>query len=94
MNGATVFSHSRSPVTLTSAYPLARIASFRYSQASMGTAIATTAVHRAGYLVVTAAVGWLVFTKIGVGLVRHAWINLDLIWAVALIGTGILTVAV
>ena len=60
----------------------------------MGTAIATTAVHRAGYLVVTAAVGWLVFTKIGVGLVRHAWINLDLIWAVALIGTGILTVAV
>jgi hypothetical protein len=32
-----------------------------------------------------------VFHKLGVGLLRKAWINLDLIWAVALIASGALT---
>jgi hypothetical protein len=59
----------------------------------IGYAIAATVVHGAGYLIVTAAVAWVVFTKIGVGILRRAWFNLDLIWAIALIGTGILTVA-
>jgi hypothetical protein len=63
------------------------------AHASATTAIAAIHVHGAEYLVVTAAAAWIVFTKLGIGLVRRAWINLDLIWAVALIGTGILTVA-
>ena len=49
--------------------------------------------HGVGYLIVTAVAAWAVFTKIGVGMLRRAWFNLDLIWAIALIGTGILTVA-
>jgi hypothetical protein len=57
-------------------------------------AIAATLVHGAGYLIVTAAAAWVVFTKIGVGIIRKAWFNLDLIWAAALILTGVLTVAV
>ena len=57
-------------------------------------AAAATFVHGAGYLTVTAAVAWAVFTKIGVGILRRAWFNLDLIWAIALIGTGIMSVAV
>jgi len=61
--------------------------------ANAATAAAATVVHGAGYLIVTAAVAWVVFTKIGVGILRRAWFNLDLIWAIALIGTGILTVA-
>ena len=56
-------------------------------------AITATLVHGAGYLMVTAAVAWVVFTKIGVGILRKAWFNVDLIWAVALIVTGVLTVA-
>ena len=56
-------------------------------------AAAATVVHGAGYLLVTAAAAWTVFTKVGVGILRRAWFNLDLIWAIALIGTGILTVA-
>ena len=47
-----------------------------------------------GYLLVTAIVALLVFEKFGVGLLRKAWFNLDLIWAVALIATGVLTLAV
>jgi hypothetical protein len=64
--------------------------------ASAGASIAITAtlVHGAGYLIVTAAAAWVVFTKLGVGLLRKAWFNLDLIWAVALIATGVLTVVV
>ena len=57
-------------------------------------AITSTLAHGAGYLVVTAATAWVVFTKLGVGILRSAWVNLDLIWAVALIATGILTIAV
>jgi hypothetical protein len=61
--------------------------------ASAATAAAATVAHGAGYLIVTAGAAWAVFTKIGVGMLRRAWFNLDLIWAIALIGTGILTVA-
>lgn len=57
-------------------------------------AATATVVHVVGYLVVTAAAAWVVFTKVGVGILRKAWFNLDLVWAVALIATGILTVAV
>jgi hypothetical protein len=56
-------------------------------------AVTATLVHGAGYLIVTAAAAWIVFAKIGLGILRRAWFNLDLIWAVALIATGILTIA-
>jgi hypothetical protein len=51
-----------------------------------------TLVHGAGYLSVTAVAAWIVYEKLGVGLLRRAWINIDLIWAGALIATGFLTV--
>jgi hypothetical protein len=62
--------------------------------ANAAAAATATLVHGAGYLIVTAAVAWLVFAKLGVGLLRKAWFNLDLIWAIALIATGVLTVVV
>jgi hypothetical protein len=63
------------------------------ASANAATAVTATLVHAAGYLIVTAAVAWLVFTKVGVGILRNAWFNVDLIWAVALIATAVLTVA-
>jgi hypothetical protein len=54
-------------------------------------AISATLVHGAGYLIVTAAAAWVVFARLGVGLLRRAWFNLDLIWAFALIATGVST---
>jgi hypothetical protein len=57
-----------------------------------GAAAAATAVHGVGYLITTAAAACVVFTKCGVGILRKAWFNVDVIWAVALIATGILTV--
>jgi hypothetical protein len=36
-------------------------------------------------------IGWVVYERLGLALLRKAWLNLDLIWAVALITTGGLT---
>ena len=54
-------------------------------------AISATMLHAAAYLLVTAGTALLVFEKLGLGLLRKAWINLDLIWAAALACTGVAT---
>jgi hypothetical protein len=50
--------------------------------------LAAVGVHTFGMLVVTAAVAGLVYEKLGLALLRQAWFNLDLIWAVALLIAG------
>jgi len=60
-------------------------------RAGAGTALLATGLHSLGYLAVTAFIAVLVFEKLGVGILRRAWINLDLIWAAALMATGTLT---
>jgi hypothetical protein len=52
-------------------------------------AFLATTVHALSYLTVTGSIAWLVFEKLGVNFLRKAWINVDLIWAVALIVTGV-----
>jgi hypothetical protein len=49
-----------------------------------------TGVHTISYLAVTGLVAG-VYRKFGLGLLRKAWFNFDLVWAVALIATGIVT---
>ncbi len=53
-----------------------------------------TAVHTAGYFVVLGLMAALVYERLGLRLLRTAWINLDLVWAGALTCTGVLTVLV
>lgn len=53
--------------------------------------LAATLVHTAGYLLVTGLVAVIVYEKLGLRLLRKAWINLDLLWAGALLGTAALT---
>jgi hypothetical protein len=60
--------------------------------ATPASALLAAGLHATGYLLVTAAVAFLVFEKLGVGVLRKAWFNLDLLWAVSLIGTGLITV--
>jgi len=61
------------------------------ASAGAGAALVATGLHAAGYLAVTAFIAVLVFEKLGVGLLRRAWFNLDLVWAAALVATGVLT---
>jgi hypothetical protein len=59
--------------------------------AHVGGALLATGLHAVSYLVVTACIALLVFEKVGVGILRRAWINLDVIWAGALVATGVVT---
>ena len=51
-------------------------------------------VHTVGYLLVTGLVAFVVYEKAGLGLLRKAWLNLDLIWALALMVTAVLTLLI
>jgi hypothetical protein len=61
---------------------------------SASDALLATGLHSLGYLGVTALIAWFVHEKLGLGLLRRAWLNLDLVWAVALIATGVGTLVV
>jgi len=80
------------PIWLSSATAGEHAAHFA-AQRDVATGLLATAVHGASYLAVTSLIAWVVFTKLGVGLLKTAWINLDVIWATALIATGCLTLA-
>jgi hypothetical protein len=49
-------------------------------------------IHTAGYLLVTGLIAVIVYERVGTKFLRRAWVNLDLIWAAALIVTGVATV--
>ncbi len=47
------------------------------------------AVHTLGYLLVTGLVAISVYEKIGVGILRRAWFNVDVFWMLALMIAGL-----
>jgi hypothetical protein len=55
--------------------------------------MAAVAIHTAAMFVVMGVIAMVVFEKVGLAILRRAWVNLDLIWAVALIVTGGLSMA-
>ena len=54
-------------------------------------AVLATAVHTIAYLAVTGLIAWVVYSKFGLAVLRKAWINLNLVWAAALVVTGVVT---
>jgi hypothetical protein len=46
-------------------------------------------IHTLGYLAVTAALAVTIYEKVGLRVLRRAWINLDVLWGVALIASGL-----
>jgi hypothetical protein len=48
------------------------------------------AVHTLAMLIVTGAIALIVYEWVGLGFLRRGWINLDLAWSLALVGTGLL----
>lgn len=57
------------------------------------TALAAVALHTAAMLSATAVIALLVYDWVGVGFLRRGWINLDLLWTVALFVTGLVLLA-
>jgi hypothetical protein len=54
----------------------------------MATGLEATAMHSAGYLLITGLIALIVYRKLGLRMLRTMWINLDLIWGGALVVTG------
>ena len=50
-------------------------------------------VHTLGYVLTATAIALLVYTRFGVRFLRTGWVNLDLVWAAALILTGLIALA-
>ncbi len=53
--------------------------------------VAAVMLHTVAMLTTMAAVALLVYDKIGVLILRRAWVNMDAIWALAVIGAGLVT---
>jgi len=52
------------------------------------TAIVAALVHTLGYLLVTVAIAFVVYEKLGLRILRRAWINVNAIWSAALIAAA------
>jgi len=63
----------------------------RPSIATLVTDLGAVLVHTLAMLVVMAIVAVVVYEKIGLAVLRRAWINLDLLWAVTVVWAGVVT---
>ena len=61
------------------------------STASPLAGMLATGVHTVSYLAVTGLIAWVVYRKFGLALLRKAWVNFDVVWAAALVVTGLVT---
>lgn len=56
--------------------------------------LAAVGVHSLGHLLVAVLIALLVYEKLGLALLRRAWFNLDLLWMIALVVSGVLILLV
>jgi hypothetical protein len=54
------------------------------------TGIMAVGVHSGAYLAVMTITAWAVYRRVGLNVLRTAWLNLDWIWAGALVATGVI----
>ena len=57
---------------------------------SAATGLAAVGIHTLAMLAVAGAIAVAVYEWVGLAFLRRAWINLDLVWALALIGAGVI----
>jgi hypothetical protein len=62
--------------------------------AGWGAGVFAVVVHTLGYLVVTGVIAWVVYTRVGLAILRTAWFNVDRVWAVSLVVTAVLTIVI
>jgi len=55
---------------------------------SLSVTLAAVALHTLAMVAVTGAIAVVVYEWLGLALLRRGWINLDLLWIIALLGTG------
>lgn len=79
-------SHHQMSMNIGSAEPMmtAGLGSFDAIQ------ISAPLIHTLGYLLVTGVLAIVIYEKVGLRILRRAWINLNVVWNLAMIGAGIL----
>ena len=78
------------PATSAMSSHVHSMSSFGFENVSSPTLLAgAIAVHTFGYLLVTASIAMVVYEKLGVGLLRQAWFNIDFFWMLALMFAGL-----
>ena len=58
---------------------------------SLGIAVLALTVHVAAVVLVMGAVALVVYDKLGLAMLRKAWVNMDPVWAGALVAAGAFT---
>jgi hypothetical protein len=58
------------------------------------TGAAVVIVHTSALLLVMGTIAIVIYEKVGLAILRSAWINLDIIWAGALIAAGLLSLLI
>jgi hypothetical protein len=53
--------------------------------------VAAVTVHSASMLLVMGAIALVVYERLGLDVLRKAWLNVDLVWSVAVIAAGVVT---
>ncbi|MBV9334197.1 MAG: hypothetical protein JO146_09330 [Candidatus Eremiobacteraeota bacterium] len=59
-----------------------------------GAGLEMVALHTLGYAIATLTIAMVVYARFGVSFLRTAWFNVDLIWAAALIVSGLVTLLI
>ena len=54
--------------------------------------VSAVGVHTLSFFVVTGIVAVVVYEVVGLALLRKAWFNLDMLWAIALMIAGVVTI--
>ncbi len=57
-------------------------------RANIGTAIAVSLLHSAAMVTSGLLVAWIVYRYLGLRVLRSAWLDLDLVWALSLVASG------
>ena len=55
-------------------------------------AVTASLIHTLGYLAVTGGLAVVVYEKVGLRILRRAWINLNVVWAAAMVAAALLAV--
>ena len=92
VSGGDRLNHSDARATAPAAWPRHTPRPWRASLHGAAAGLLSTVAHTGGYLLVLVLTATLVYERLGLRLLRTAWINLDLIWSIALTGTAVLTV--
>jgi hypothetical protein len=83
---ATSLAHHHHAIAATASAPLV---------AGLGVpdtvALTAALVHTAGYLAVTCLLAVVVYEKVGLGILRRAWINVNVVWSGAMIAAAVVT---